>query len=99
MAEHSPLTHGGIADAVKDRLGPSWCIAATDIADELYPLHSAEVARLTAENAALRETLEKVHGLLPPAGWPNNSLLCDPIRALIEARIPELKGTHDHQDR
>ena len=77
-----------MADILPNQGGPEW-----------VTMPCQDCVRLTAENAALRETLEKVHGLLPPAGWPNNSLLCDPIRALIEARIPELKGTHDHQDR
>ena len=49
-------------------------------------------ARLTAENAALRETLAKVHGKLDAVlSYDDNDV--DDIRELIEARIPELKDT------
>ena len=47
-------------------------------------------ARLTAENAALRATLAKVHGKLDAVlSYDANDV--DAIRDLIEARIPELK--------
>ena len=75
-----------IVKIVTERLGPSWYIAATDIAESVFDLHSAALRRkdeaLRAAKAYLEWEMENAREF-PDANIPN-PLLIDQITAALE---------------